>query len=186
MSQTVATKCKRSRQFPMARGYSVRHTCDMEDIKKLIAQEVRRQRFDEHMVEHNKKVTVTRARLTWGSVGMPPVPRLVQGTDAKTSQIAEPQVEAPPSSTPAPPLRVPMRPGPKPGKAADAQQAAWNFAESILLDPDRRPARGYGRLIKLVALIKPQMEKARYEHRADTIRKQIGPSLRAWESKNSL
>jgi hypothetical protein len=98
MSQPLATRDKRFRQFSMAPGDSLRHPCDKKterepswygpgddpDIKALVAKEVRRQRFDEQQREFMKEVEKGRragppepATLSWGAAGAVPAPQCI-------------------------------------------------------------------------------------------------------------
>jgi hypothetical protein len=74
-----------------------------------------------------------------------------------------------------------QRPGPKAGETTP-KDLACETAVQILDDDDRRPPRGYGRLIKLARLVNTELRTRGHQYQDDSIRRMIGPTLREWEA----
>jgi hypothetical protein len=68
------------------------------------------------------------------------------------------------------------KPGRTPGEPT-AKDLACGIAPAILADDDRRPPRGYGRLIAVARLVKTELHR----YADESITKMIRPTVRDWE-----
>lgn len=75
------------------------------------------------------------------------------------------------------------RPGPKPSQQSP-KDLACNIALDILANDERRPQRGYGRLIAIARLVNDDARFKGHSYEFDSVRKMIGPAVREWEAKN--
>jgi len=75
-----------------------------------------------------------------------------------------------------------ISPGPKGGKTR-LTALAWKAAERIL-NSEKKPKRGHGRLAELARQVNEELKGEGYELQDDTVRRTIGPSLREWENKD--
>lgn len=75
------------------------------------------------------------------------------------------------------------RPGPKPSQQSP-KDLACNIALDILANDERRPKRGYRRLIAIARLVNDDARFKGHSYESDSVRKMIGPAVREWEAKN--
>jgi hypothetical protein len=81
------------------------------------------------------------------------------------------------------PIQASFTTGRKGGEKSP-KAVAWKIAEGILLDEEKRPPRGHGRLTALARAVQPLLKQEGYPREIDTIAKDIRPSFHDWERRN--